>query len=57
MAEKITYAGGYKRLHQVTEDLAKLTGATVRCGKGLRTSPHPVGHLGLEGAVPTVAQH
>lgn len=30
---KITYDGGYLRLHAVTDDLSKATGVTIRCGK------------------------
>ena len=31
--QKVTYEGGYKRLHQVTEDLSKQTGVLIYCGK------------------------
>jgi hypothetical protein len=32
---KVTYEGGYKRLHNVAEDLSKSTGVTIRCGKSI----------------------
>ncbi|MDO8682028.1 MAG: hypothetical protein Q7N50_00905 [Armatimonadota bacterium] len=32
LARKITYSG-YKRLHVVTDDLSKMTGVTIHCGK------------------------
>ncbi|MDO8587096.1 MAG: hypothetical protein Q7T82_08665 [Armatimonadota bacterium] len=31
--QKVTYEAGYKRLHQVTDDLSKQTGVTIYCGK------------------------
>jgi hypothetical protein len=33
LSQKVTYEGGYKRLHQVIEDLSAQTGVTIRCGK------------------------
>lgn len=32
LAQKVTYQGGYKRLHAVAEELTKQTGVTIRAG-------------------------
>lgn len=33
LAQKITYDSGYKRLHDVADDIAKLSGVSIACGK------------------------
>ena len=32
LSQKVTYQGGYKRLHAVAEELTRQTGVTIRCG-------------------------
>ena len=32
LAQKVTYTGGYKRLHAVADELSATTGVTIRCG-------------------------
>jgi len=36
LSQKTTYDGGYKRLCDAVSDVAKLTGAKLRCGKNTR---------------------
>ena len=33
LAQKVTYEGGYKRLHNVAEDLSAITGVKIRAGR------------------------
>lgn len=33
LAQKITYDSGYKRLHVVADDIAKISGVSIACGK------------------------
>jgi hypothetical protein len=39
MTKKITYYSGFTRLHYVTEEIARQTGATIRCGKDVNDWP------------------
>jgi hypothetical protein len=33
LSQKVTYRGGYKRLHEITDELSKITGVKIRSGK------------------------